>query len=379
MFNIFNPSATPFSKFLELAVSVIPQRKTGIREILRPACNHLPVPLSLGWQSNPLEDDYPDDGFVKGLAISDIASGATRPVVAPWMHALYNETWEKQPVGVTMIQLKEAHFSATFGWRHRVLIAALSAQIGYALYGLTAGQAREGYLALLGVIIQICEGLYVSKFPKYLPPRLVKKPRFYALHTSMTTNHILILVHEPGTNKGKSKNITGDLGHVNLEDAAVPLIKRYRGQQGHLVRVCAFSLQLSGWIYRAVCVLTASNGYLLPVVMLVGSIIKECLSLFPKLSLPKSSEAVFLDTIGEPKSPSLLDRLLAACQATGSVSVGFVESILPDPSGKHVDYTYISENLDKGSVHAGKHPNHQTAEAVHDAALKRRTTRVRYV
>lgn len=375
MSNLFNPSGTPFSKFLELAVSVIPQRKIGTREMLRPAFGSLPMPLSLGWQPNPLDPDYPPDGLVKGLLISDIASGATRSVEAPWMHTLYNKTWEERPTGVTMIQLKEAHFTARFGWRHRSLIAALFIQIALAIYGIVAHQVREGCLVFLGIFIQICEGLYVSKFPKYQPPRLVKKARFYALHMGMTTNHILILVHDPGTRDEKSFiKAFPDLRHVNLEDAAVPLIKRYPNAQRRWVRLGAFSLQSAGWIYRAACVLTASSGYLLPVVMLFGSVVKECLSLFPERNLPKSSTPIFLDTITD--RPSLLDRLLATCQATGSVSVGFTESILPDPTGQHIDYNHIRNTLENGSIATGIHPNHQTRDSVHEAASKRRTSQV---
>ncbi|GJJ08047.1 hypothetical protein Clacol_002254 [Clathrus columnatus] len=371
--NVYIPSETPFSKFLELALTVFPERKTGIREILRPACEYLPMPLSLGWLSNPFEKDYPTDRFVDGLVLSDIKSGATRPVAAPWMHALYEQSREKQPTGVTTIQLKEAHFSSQFGWRHRGLIVALVVQIGFALYGLLNNQIREGSLVIFGILIQIFDGLYVSTFPKYYPPRPANQVRFYALHTGMTTNHILIVVHDPGTKDGKYSGGSANLGRVNLEDAAVPLVKHYTGQQRRLVDTCAFILQSTGWIFRVICILTASNGYLLAVVMLFGSLIKGGFSLFLHWNNPKSSEPVFLDI--DRKKPNLLDRIMATCQAAGSVSVGFVESILPDPTGTHVDYHYISDTLTKGSTTVDPHPDHQEAEAVHEAASKRRTTK----
>lgn len=76
-------SQTPFSKFLEFAILAIPQRKMSIREMLRRAFGFLPMPLSLGWQPNPLDPDYPPEGLVKGLVISDIQPDATRAGWAP--------------------------------------------------------------------------------------------------------------------------------------------------------------------------------------------------------------------------------------------------------------------------------------------------------
>jgi hypothetical protein len=45
---------------------------------------------------------------------------------------------------------------------------------------------------------------------------------------------------------------------------------------------------------------------------------------------------------------SILDRVIAACQFTDSISVGFVESILPDLRGQHTDYKWISEAMEAG-------------------------------
>jgi hypothetical protein len=47
--------------------------------------------------------------------------------------------------------------------------------------------------------------------------------------------------------------------------------------------------------------------------------------------------------------PTVLERLTAACQFTQSISVGFVESLLPDPRGFHVDYERISNGMHRGS------------------------------
>jgi hypothetical protein len=43
-----------------------------------------------------------------------------------------------------------------------------------------------------------------------------------------------------------------------------------------------------------------------------------------------------------------LDRVVAVSQWTGSISVGFIESPLPDPCDLHIDYTWISAAMQPG-------------------------------
>jgi hypothetical protein len=79
----------------------------------------------------------------------------------------------------------------------------------------------------------------------------------------------------------------------------------------------------------------------------------------------------------DPKHSSTLDMLAAISQKTGCISVGFVESILPDPAGNHVDYDWIAKVLrSKGALFSGIHPTHQTATTVFATALQRTTNSV---
>jgi hypothetical protein len=104
--------------YVEAAAMMMPKRMTGIKHMLHPACKHLPMPMSMGWQENPVDDDYPQCLLVPGLQLSDIDSNATRPVVAPWMHALYSMTHDNQPSGVTEVKLEDAHFAKPFTWQY---------------------------------------------------------------------------------------------------------------------------------------------------------------------------------------------------------------------------------------------------------------------
>jgi hypothetical protein len=94
--------------------------------------------------------------------------------------------------------------------------------------------------------------------------------------------------------------------------------------------------------------------------------------------------------------PSVLDRLTAACQFTQSISVGFVESLLPDPRGLHIDYNWISNAMRPGNyLFCGlpdntiliilifsqdtpieRHPTHAMAAQVLESTLRRRRIQV---
>ncbi|KAJ6475919.1 hypothetical protein C8R47DRAFT_1075769 [Mycena vitilis] len=109
---------------------------------------------------------------------------------------------------------------------------------------------------------------------------------------------------------------------------------------------------------------TAANGYTIPVVLLLGTVVLELVSASADV-LPARAITVL------KTGPSILDRLTAACQVTESISVGFVEHLLPDPEGKHHDYKWISRALEPDTV-LEPHPNHPTKEAVLLSTLLRR-------
>ncbi|KXN80750.1 hypothetical protein AN958_08054 [Leucoagaricus sp. SymC.cos] len=86
--------------------------------------------------------------------------------------------------------------------------------------------------------------------------------------------------------------------------------------------------------------------------------------------LPKISSVEPLELTR--KGSTLLDIVTAICQRTGCVSIPFVESVLPDREGNHVDFQWIKKMLESEiTIAAGVHPTHQTANDVFTAALRR--------
>lgn len=352
---------------VEVAAIIIPKGMAGMKHMLRHACNYLPMPLSLGWEDSPVDDDYPQRLLVPGLQLTDIESGATRTVAAPWMHALYNMTLENQQSGVTEIVLEEAHFSKSFTWQHRAVLGVLCFQCILGLRAYARHQRREGIIILLGIVLQILEGYYARKYPTHMPPRPVEKARYYVLHKGMTSTHFLLISHRPS-------NIlpNDEKPFRNLEDAAVPLRiirKGYRRIQEACLRKL---LQFANMGLKVGVVLSFSSSLIVPFTLLIGTIASDIITSF-HTPLPRYSEMEPLETADRGRS-SMLDMLAAISQKTGCISVGFVESVLPDRVGDHVDYSWIAGILrTKRPLLSGTHPTHQTANTLIATALRRKT------
>jgi hypothetical protein len=357
---------------VEVAAMMMPKRMTGIKHMLRPACQYLPMPLSMGLQDNSIDDDYPQRLLVGGLLLTDIDSGATRTVVAPWMHALYSMTHENQPSGVTEIKLEEAHFAMSFTWQHKAVLGVLCFQTILGLLAFTRSQRREGTLILLGILLQILEGYYAWKYPTHRTPRAAAKARYYVLHKGMTSTHFLLISHRP-TNI--SPNV--EKPYTDLEDAAVPLSVLCTGYRRIHEACLRKLLQFASMGLKIGAVFFPTDSLIVPFTLLVGTIASEVIISSPA-PLPRYSEMEPLET-ANPRRSSILDMLAAISQKTGCISVGFVESILPDPAGNHVDYDWIEKVLrSKSALFSGIHPTHQTANTVLATAL-RRTTYAVYV
>ncbi|KAJ7083427.1 hypothetical protein C8R44DRAFT_903839 [Mycena epipterygia] len=318
-------------KYVELAALVVPQRKLGLRDRIRRACGFLPMPLSLGWDSDPEDEDFPVDSQVPGLLLSDIASGATRVVTAHWMHALYKHIVDTHDAGTIALHLQEAGYTTQFGWGHTMLLSTFVIQLSFILFAITHNQRREGWLILAAGLIRISEGLLAWAHPKHEDPRATDRvsPRFCALHTGMTTNYILVITHRFGV-RGKC---------INLEDAAVPK-RNPEARSRHIRRICWLILKISVWTQKGASIVTSADGFTIPLVLLLGTSVLEFVSYSAEM-LPSVSAVTVLST-----GSSILDRVTAACQFTGAASVGFVESILPDPRGLHTDYNWILNALD---------------------------------
>jgi hypothetical protein len=293
------------------------------------------MPLCLGWDTDPTGDDSPPDIIVPGLLLSDIASGATRVVEAPWMHALYKHGRETYSPGTVVMNLREAGYTARLGIPHIAMLTTLIVQILVVVIFMVHGSTREGALLLAAGAIRILEGVFAWKYPAYRPPRTQQQQqRFFALHTGMTTKHILVIVHKPSDRAPC----------VNLEDAAVPWREKQTSRWEFWLRS---AIKLSVWLQRGVCMATTASSLLIPSVLLVGTAANELASIWGGV-LP-SRPAIVLDT-----SDPVLDRVAAACQYANSVSIGFVESILPDSEGSHAYYQWISTALDPGIVYAAE-------------------------
>jgi hypothetical protein len=286
------------------------------------------MPLCLGWDTDPTGDDSSPDARVTGLLLSDIASGATRVVEAAWMHALYKHTSIAYPPGTIVMNLQEAGYTSKFGLPHIAMIGTLIIQIFVVLVFMAHGSTRrEGALLLAGGLIRILECVFVWKYPPYRPPRSHNQ-RFCALHTGMATKHILVIVHR----------FSGLETSVNLEDAAAPWRSQWRNRWEAWFRG---AIQISVWLQRGACMATTSNNFLIPSVLLAGTAASELVAAWGNV-LP-ARHSVVLDT-----ENTMLDRVVAACQFVNSVSVGFVENILPDSDGSHEDYRWILTALGPG-------------------------------
>ncbi|KAJ7181211.1 hypothetical protein C8R46DRAFT_1320001 [Mycena filopes] len=328
------PTGNSIANYVELAALVLPERKLGLKERLRRTCSFLPMPLSLGWDADPGDEEAPPDSTVPGLMLSDIGSGATRLVTARWMHALYKHTVETRKPGTIVIHLEEAGYTARLGPMHAVILLTFLLQVLCIPFAMFQGQHREGLLLLAAVFIRLLEGAFAWAYPKYEPPRSEESAtaRYCALHTGMTTNHLLVLTHRSGA-RGLC---------INLEDAAVPRPIRLRGAKRRLQEAARAALKLAVWLQKGASLVTAANGYTLPAVLLFGTLVLELVSASAE-ALPAKSVIVLVTGKSMKEGSSVLDRLTAACQFTKSISVGFVETLLPDPRGFHTDYEWISE------------------------------------
>ncbi|KAJ7197762.1 hypothetical protein GGX14DRAFT_470778, partial [Mycena pura] len=327
------PFGNTVANYVELAAIVIPPGKHGLRDRLRRACGFLPMPLALGWDADPRDEEAPQDSTVPGLMLSDIGSGATRLVTAHWMHALYKHTLEKPP-GTIVMFLREAGYTTHFGWPHALILGAFLLQLAIVPVVLARGQRREGLLLLVAALIRICEGAWAWAFPQFRPPRADRNrlaPRYCALHTGMTTTHIVVVTHREGY-RGPC---------VVLEDAAAPQPSKADGWWRTVEDSTRAALKVAVWIQKGAALITAANGYAIPAVLLFGTVVIQLIAATFD-TLP--SRAVTLLATGN----SLLDRLTAACQFSESVSVGFVESLLPDPRANHTDYVWISQAMQQG-------------------------------
>jgi hypothetical protein len=251
-------------------------------------------------------------------------------VEAPWMHALYKHGRETYSPGTVVMNLREVGYTARLGIPHIAMLTTLIAQILVIVAFIAHGSTREGGLLLAASAIRILEGVFAWKYPAYRSPR-TQKQRFFALHTGMTTKHILVIVHR----------FSGLAQCVNLEDAAVPWRTAQTSRWEFWFRS---AIKLSVWLQKGVCMATTSNSLLIPSVLLVGTVASELAATWGDV-LP-SRDSIVLDT-----SDSILDRVAAACQFANSVSIGFIESILPDSDGSHAYYQWILTALDPGMVY----------------------------
>ncbi|TDL17316.1 hypothetical protein BD410DRAFT_794483 [Rickenella mellea] len=360
-----------FANYIELAAVLVPQSKSEskLKQKLRWGCSFVPIPFSLGSYLGSSGDNGSTETMDPGLLLTDIASGATRNVRVAWMNSLYDHMRSSRlgkDVRVSVLHLNEIGLwdDCGFGWPHIVLFNAFIIQVVLAVYALNYDHhARDGLLILAGLLVRVLQGVYDWYFPLSKPPRMLKKDdksRYYALHTGMTTRYILVISHEPESPHSS---------RYHLEDAAytVSNVSRRTGAG----KFCGMVLQLSGWIQGAACIVTSSNGFVVSLVMLLGTAVIECLAAFSD-TLPTFSEL----PVAPPQNRAL-GWITAACQMAGGVSCGFVESILPDPEGKHKNYEWILKAM-KGDISELERPelDDPDAEKIMDYAVgfRRRAT-----
>ena len=354
--------------YVEVAATILPKRMMGLKHMLRPACRLLPMPMSLGWQENPIDDDYPQRLLIQGLQLTDISSGATRTVIAPWMHALYAMTSKEHPRGVMEVRLEEPQFASSFTWQHLAVLCILFIQALLGILAISKLHSREGTFILLGISLQLLEGYYAWLFPQYKNPRSVAQARDFVLHKGMTTTHFLLIRHSPSQNH--HSNIKKN-SYINLEDAAVPIQNLRKGYRRFLETAFRMSLQSGNVALKLSVILSKANGFFVPLTLLFGTIASEIIMMI-RTPLPGMSFMEPLETA--KRSTYILDMVTAICQRTGRLSVGFTEVVLPDPDGTHVDYGWLKDVLkSENTLAAGLHPTHQARNNVFLEALKRRT------
>lgn len=354
--------------YVEVAATILPKRMIGLKHMLRPACRFLPMPMSLGWQENPIDDDYPQPLLIQGLQLTDISSGATRTVIAPWMHALYTMTSEEYPHGVVEVRLEEPQFASSFTWQHLAVLCILFIQAILGILAISKLHSREGIFILFGIFLQLLEGYYAWLFPKYRNPRSVAQARNFVLHKGMTTVHFLLISHSPRQNHHSN---VSENPYLSLEDAAVPIQNLRKGYRRFLATAFRMSLQFGNVTLKLIVILSKANGFFVPLTLLFGTVASEIIVTI-RTPLPGIAFMEPLETA--ERRTSILDMVTAICQKTGRLSVGFTEVVLPDPDGTHVDYRWLERVLmSENTLAAGLHPTHQTRNDVFSGALKRRT------
>ncbi|KAJ7064031.1 hypothetical protein C8F01DRAFT_1130146 [Mycena amicta] len=237
--------------------------------------------------------------------------------------------------------LREANFTARFQTAHALVLGAFVLQLAAIPTAVYFGQRIEALLVLAAALIRLVEGIFSWTYPRFRTPRADAHrlqqdnvPRYLMLHTGMTTTHLLIVAHRVG--------YSGPF--IVLEDAAVPLPPLHKSRYQDLARL---ALMLSVWLQKAAALFTSADGYFIPLALLFGTCVIELVvasESFTETTLPERAETVL--TTGR----SLLDRITAACQFTNQVSVGFVETLLPDPHGEHTDYHWIVQAMDPGEI-----------------------------
>jgi hypothetical protein len=320
---------------MELLLANIPRDDTRIKHVLRAAYPFMPMPLTIGWNPSFTPTEYPKDCKVNGLVLTDIDSGATRPVHAPWMHALYKESKKVYGYSTVFVKLREVNFGSQ-ELTCLALLGILFSQIGATHYAFTSGHTRDAFMLAAGISLQVMDGFLSHCFPKYKPPRRFGPQRSYSLHTGMTTSHILVLQHHPS-------GLGSEKSYINLEDAATP----WDQVHGPLEKLLKMALFLANWVYHLSFVLFPSDSLLLPIVLIWGTLATEAvgqvmkgLPLHEAERLPKKGQGIYL-------------LLTEACKRTGKISVGFIESILPDREGTHKNFRKLLEELPEGGSKLG--------------------------
>jgi hypothetical protein len=365
-------NSAKLADFVELAASFVPQRATDLKWKLRAACPFIPMPLCLGWGMVSERAVTQPNTYVAGLCITDMATGATREATAGWTHSLYQHIMDSLPQGrvrtmlprgTTLLRLKEVSFHEKIGWQHHVLIITVIFQFVLGSGLISTRQRREGWLILAGVFIRILQCIYDWKFPIWHIPREVSKRRYYAVHTRMTTRLVLVLSHDPPRHSPR----------INVEDAAAPIRRARTGRHAWIEQMLEQALRFTAWMLHATSILTPSTGYMLAFTLLIGTGMQEMLLIFTHAT-PAFSHREEKET-----HESLLDMLTAACQAAGVVSVGFIESILPDPTGQHTDYNWISSILKGDMANTQVHPTHVSKVEVLSFVRRRQNANVQSV
>ncbi|KAJ7197755.1 hypothetical protein GGX14DRAFT_667487 [Mycena pura] len=258
----------------------------------------------------PQRQETPHDLAVPRIMLSDIGSGATRLVTARWTHTLHKHIVEKQPPGTIVTLLREADYTAHFDWPHALILGAFLLQLAAVPVAMAFGQRSEGLL-LLGI-------------PAIPGPARRLASRYCTLHTGMTTttssSSHTAKVTAGHASCSKTPRRKGGGGRPRLLRAQGRcMAAKGRGPRHHRQRLCDH------------CRPALRHGR-----HRVG-----------RLHIRYAAPAGSHRARARNEKP-LLDRLTAACQFTEWVSVGFVESLLPDRRGNHTDYVWISHAMQQG-------------------------------